>query len=332
MEPAKNTISRLISISFRNPTIFFTVTLDAIKEQSLCSLLFQVLPTSNALATFHRIVYWVKRFRLLCFEVNSFSHREAHRSTEKENPISKYLIISVRWVLCQISFESNSCSIRSFKVFKYFQVFAGKNVLLLITIHCNALKLIPQTGVAKGDESNHLYPSHPPMREYLGSLLESEAHKECDYDTNRGSASGVKLTQDSMNKFLKPLPPSTPSLQKKRKKELNFVWWLSTLCVCEEINFDRFCMGIFQFFAVLSMFTSVLFFCCHSLPLKESAPSIIDLDPENATFDTVKILGMKFVEHISFTRTVPSNKKLCIKIFLHLYWYPWPQMKPNWLY
>ena len=118
--------------------------------------------TSNALATFHRITYRVKRFRLLCFEVNSFSHREAHRSTEKENPISKYLIISVRWVLCQNSFESNSCSICSFKT-QSFQVFWGKNVLHLITIHCNALKLIPQTGVAKGDKGNHLYPSHPPM-------------------------------------------------------------------------------------------------------------------------------------------------------------------------
>ena len=116
---------------------FFTVTLDANKEQSLCSLLFQVLPTSNALVTFHRIIYRVKRFRLLFFKVNSFSHREAHRSTEKENPISIYLTISVRWILCQNSFDYNSCSICSFKT-KSFQVFGGKNVLLLITIHCNA--------------------------------------------------------------------------------------------------------------------------------------------------------------------------------------------------
>ena len=75
-------------------------------------------------------------------------------------------------------------------------------------------------------------------------------------------------------------------------------------------------MGIFQFFAVLSMFTSVLFFCCHSLPLKESAPSIIDLDPENATFDTVKILGMKIAEHISFTRNGPSNKSYALMYLL----------------
>ena len=187
--------SSFISISFRNSRIFFTVTLDAKnKEQSFCSLLFQVLPTSNALATFHRIVYWVKRFRLLCFEVNSFWHREAHQSTEKENPISKYLIISVRWILCQISFESNSCSICSF------QVFRGKNVLLLITVHRNALKLIPQTGVTKGDISNYLSLSLPLMRKNLGSLLESEAHKECKYNTNWGGASGLKLTLDSMNK------------------------------------------------------------------------------------------------------------------------------------
>ena len=117
-----------------------------------------------------------------------------------------------------------------------------------------------------------------------------------------------------------------PPFRKKRKKKLNFVWWLSTLFVCNEINFDRFPSGDISFFLL----------CCPCSPLcyssKESAPSILNLDTKNATFGTVKILGMKITEQISFTRNGPSNKKLCIKIFLHLYWYPWPQMKPNWLY
>ena len=57
------------------------------------------------------------------------------------------LQLAVCSVLCQNSFESNSCGIFSFRL-KGFQVFLGKNVLLLINF---PLKLIPQTGVAKGD-------------------------------------------------------------------------------------------------------------------------------------------------------------------------------------
>ena len=55
---------------------------------------------------------------------------------------------------------------------------------------------------------------------------------------------------------------------------------------------------IISVFAVLSMFTSVLFFCCQSQPPKESALSILDLDPKNATFETVIILGMKTIDSV----------------------------------
>ena len=146
-------ISSFMSTSFRNSHIFFTVTLGANKEQSLCSLLFQVLLTSNALATFHSIVYQVKRFRLLCFQVNSFSHREAQWSTEKVNPISIFFQFAVRQVLCQNSFESNSCGISSYRN-KGFQVFLRKNVLLLINF---SLNIIPQTVAAQGDMSRLPY-------------------------------------------------------------------------------------------------------------------------------------------------------------------------------
>ena len=142
MEPAKNTISRLISISFGNPTIFSQSLWMQIKNNLCVHFCFKFLDIKRSF-DLSQDCHWVKRFRLLCFEVNSFSHREMHQSTEKENPISKYLIISVRWILCQISFESNSCSICTFRI-KSFQVLGGKNELLLIIIHCNALKLITQ--------------------------------------------------------------------------------------------------------------------------------------------------------------------------------------------
>ena len=57
---------------------------------------------------------------MLCFEVNSFSHREAHRSTEKENPISKYLIISVGLYVKIVLNPTGVVSVAlKLKVFKY---------------------------------------------------------------------------------------------------------------------------------------------------------------------------------------------------------------------
>ena len=159
-----------------------------------------------------------------------------------------------------------------------------------------SLLLRTQTGVAKGDASNHLYPSHPPMWQNLGSLFESEAHKECKYVTRFDE----QIPKTSAFKY--PLP------SEKRKTKLNFVWWLSTLFVCKEINFDRFPSGDISFFCcVVHVHLCVILLLSLSAP-KESAPFILNLDPKNATFGTVKTLGMKITEQISFTRNGLSNK------------------------
>ena len=167
------------------------------------------------------------------------------------------------------------------------------------------------------------------MWQNLGSLLESEAHKECKYDTNRGGASGVKLTKDSMNKYQKPLPPSNPSLQKKRKKKINFVWWLSTLFVCKEINFDRFPSGDISFFCCVVHVHLCVILSVVTLCPKRKCPIYTEFRPQKCYFWH----SQNFGDENYWTNFIHSKwtfkQKLCIKIFLPLSWYPWPQMKPN---